>query len=68
MEAGRDLHREPLLELEIPREQLHDPCQLGEAEDTLGREVYDVSHAIKRQHGCMHSDWNGMSRTRTSSS
>src|SRR6185437_8899637 len=50
VKAGCDLGRKALLQLEIACEQLDDTGQLGEAEDTLSREVGDVSDAIKRQH------------------
>jgi hypothetical protein len=68
LEALGDLHRQSLLELEVARKELDDAGELGQADDPLGREVPDVSDPVEGRRWCMHRDWNGISRTTTSSS
>jgi hypothetical protein len=44
-----DLRRQAFLYLQVTREAVDDPTELGEADDPLGRQVGDVRDAVERQ-------------------
>ena len=44
-----DLSGHPLLHLQVAREQVDDPGELREADETIARNVADVRHAAERQ-------------------
>lgn len=48
-EPAGHLHGETFLCLEVSCEQLHDSCQLGQAEDVLGGQVANVCNAMERE-------------------
>src|ERR1035441_7399952 len=50
MQPAGDLDDESLLELEIAGEEVNHAGELGQAEDPIGRQVGDVSDAMKRKH------------------
>ena len=63
-----DLHGEPFLELEVAGEVLDDPGQLGEPEESLGRQVADMRDTAEGSRWWAHNDVKGISRTSTRSS
>src|SRR5918995_1638840 len=44
-----DVRGEPLLDLQVPSEQLDDAAELAEADQRLAGEIADVCHSVERQ-------------------
>jgi hypothetical protein len=66
LEAVGDLHRQPLLQLQLAYEQLDDPGELREADDPLSRQVGDVGDAVEREQVVHAQQVKRISRTTTS--
>jgi hypothetical protein len=50
LEPVGDVGRQPLLQLQAPREVLHHTHQLGEADEAPTRQVGDAGVALERKH------------------